>query len=382
MSDKRTALDLTRRQILGGLGAIGVSAAGAGYGTTAVLSDRETVGNGRLVAGELDMRVGFEEHYANWSADEGSDLDGEVTMTLDGTLNSDAVGLPTQEPINGSPLVGVANASDAEQFLDNTAGESPDPGDEASDSAPDGFDAATVEDIDDPCGSDLLASDIGRPTIRLSDLKPGDFGEVTFSFALCDNPGFVWLTGRQVDASEGGRTEPEADDPDEGPGVELLDGIETAVWVDDGNNYQNGDESPAASGALREVLAAATPGDGAGNVDRGRTGVPLSGDLPAEDGGGRGRNCFAANETYSVVFAWWLPTDHGNEVQSDTVTFDLGFYTEQCRHNAAAGITGFETFSSTTATFAREGGAFVIEANGAGMFETTRSTGGETEGSA
>jgi hypothetical protein len=29
--------------------------------------------------------------------------------------------------------------------------------------------------------------------------------------------------------------------------------------------------------------------------------------------------------------------DVGNEVQSDSVSFDLGFYAEQCRHNDGEG---------------------------------------------
>jgi len=36
---------------------------------------------------------------------------------------------------------------------------------------------------------------------------------------------------------------------------------------------------------------------------------------------------------HEVSVVWWLPIDHGNQVQSDSATFDLGFYTEQCRHN-------------------------------------------------
>jgi hypothetical protein len=40
-----------------------------------------------------------------------------------------------------------------------------------------------------------------------------------------------------------------------------------------------------------------------------------------------------------VSVVWWLPIDHGNQVQSDSVTFDLGFYTEQCRHNPADRVT-------------------------------------------
>jgi hypothetical protein len=48
-------------------------------------------------------------------------------------------------------------------------------------------------------------------------------------------------------------------------------------------------------------------------------------------------------ETHSVVFAWWLPVDHANEIQSDSVTFDFGFYAEQCRHNSAARVQCLDT---------------------------------------
>jgi hypothetical protein len=30
--------------------------------------------------------------------------------------------------------------------------------------------------------------------------------------------------------------------------------------------------------------------------------------------------------------------DHANEIQSDSVRFDLGFYTEQCCHNDGSGM--------------------------------------------
>lgn len=63
-------------------------------------------------------------------------------------------------------------------------------------------------------------------------------------------------------------------------------------------------------------------------------GVALDGDIDAESGGGSGDlNCFSAETTHSVAFAWWVPVDHGNEIQTDSASFSLGFRTEQCRHN-------------------------------------------------
>jgi hypothetical protein len=53
------------------------------------------------------------------------------------------------------------------------------------------------------------------------------------------------------------------------------------------------------------------------------------------NGGGMegARNCFSGDTTHYYSFVWWLPIDHGNEVQGDSAEFTLGLYTEQCRHN-------------------------------------------------
>ena len=328
-------IDFSRRRLLAALGTVGVAAASAGVGTTALFRDQERVDGNRLVAGALDLRAGFEERYANWSPDEAAGLDGDVSMQPNGTVGEAAVGLPIQEQVEGAPLVALANASDAERYLENTAGESSDPGDDAPDRAPDGFDPSAAASLAEPCDSALLASDAERPVVRLADVKPGDFGSVTVSFALCDNPGFVRAVGRLRTAAENGLTEPEREDADEdgdsgGDRVELLDAARAAVWVDDGDGYQDAGESLAVAGTLRETLTALERRD-----SRGPLGVLLSGNTPAEAGGGRGVNCFAAAETHSVVFAWWLPVDHANEIQSDSVTFDVGLFAEQCRHNEA-----------------------------------------------
>jgi predicted ribosomally synthesized peptide with SipW-like signal peptide len=513
--------ELSRRKALAALGTIGVASAGAGLGTSAYFSDQETFENNSLTAGELDMHIGWESHYSDWSPDEDDGLEGDVTMG-----NDQPVGLPTQN----SSLISVANTSDAQQFLNNTE----------VDQFPNG--TTTFDDAAEMNGCDVLAdgADESPVIVDLEDVKPGDFGEVTFSFALCDNPGFVWMNGGLVEARENGLTEPEADDPDEdGPAdevsddvetsqVELLDEVRTALWYDDGDNLQEGDgtvtggaadvvivadgsgsvtndstkfqalqdgaealvdavgsnvnvgfvpfsnsasvvssltdsksttkteiqddsnypgggtsigdgidtgqnhltgpagrsgvdkvlvvltngvsssgrsESTAAKdagttiygiaygdgadqnliedissppktddgsiddqdefafiadqtdissvfsgiggqisvggetvffeGSLREALMALDPDTAA---DRNQ-GIPLAGDISAEAGGGTGRNCFSGGGlVHSVGFAWWLPTNHGNEIQGDSVSFDLGFYTEQCRHNDGEGM--------------------------------------------
>jgi len=307
------SIELTRRKVLAGVTAVGAAGAGVGFGTSALFSDEETFGNNRVVAGQLDMRVAWESYYSN-AAEPTVDFRREG-----GTLgNATRIGLPGQD--NGTASVSVTNQSRARTFLEDTR----------VDSFPDAYDP--LDPPEDPCPDGLGDADRSPPVIELADVKPGDFGSAVFDFALCDNPGFVWLRGRLRAASENGVTEPEADSGEEEDGVvELLDAARAAVWVDDGDGIQDGDESLVASGTLRQVLNALAAGEGLG----------LPGDEDAEEFGGEGRNCFSAGTTHSVVFAWRVPVGVGNQIQSDRVEFDLGFYTEQCRHNAGSSGLGY-----------------------------------------
>jgi hypothetical protein len=73
-------------------------------------------------------------------------------------------------------------------------------------------------------------------------------------------------------------------------------------------------------------------------------GIPLDGnrvtpfDEIAGDPASPDRECFVPGVNHYIGFAWYLPVDHANEIQTDSVQFDLGFYTEQCRHNDGAGM--------------------------------------------
>ena len=70
MTDDTSKIDLTRRKALAAMGTIGVASAGAGFGTSAFFSDRETFENNQLTAGTLDMKLAWETHYSDWSEDE------------------------------------------------------------------------------------------------------------------------------------------------------------------------------------------------------------------------------------------------------------------------------------------------------------------------
>ncbi|MFB6070928.1 MAG: hypothetical protein ABEJ76_07875, partial [Halanaeroarchaeum sp.] len=180
------------------------------------------------------------------------------------------------------------------------------------------------------------------------DVKPGDWGEVTFSAHLFDNPGYLWMTGDLLAAAENGHTEPEEDDEDEvggpdtskatGTDVELLDAVEVTIWHDDGNNQMEDVETLWIDGSAQDVpiedliLFEGSLREALARLGEG-TGLPLDADPTTST-----RDCFAPSTTRYVGFAWEVPVDHANEIQTDSATFDLGFYTEQCRHNDGSGM--------------------------------------------
>jgi predicted ribosomally synthesized peptide with SipW-like signal peptide len=325
---------LTRRKALAALGTIGVASAGAGLGTSAYFSDQETFENNRLVAGTLDMKVAATEYYSDWSLDEdeyaemaSNEASTDIRLPA-GTEQTDAqaIALDLDDDYSGNGDVYAA-------FFDTL---STDENGTPYNRVNGGISAATDDGL---CGDTPEADADGPMSIDISDVKPGDFGGAQFAFELCDNPGYVWLTGGLDAASEGGVTEPEGDDSDEESGVvELLDEIQVAYGVGPINGGSSAFEStdsdddgfgPVEQYTLREFLAILDGG-----------GIALDGNVNAEAGGGTGaQGCFSGSPgegstVHQVSVVWWLPIDHGNQVQSDSVTFDLGFYTEQCRHNA------------------------------------------------
>ena len=324
MTDER--FDISRRKALAALGTIGVASAGAGLGTSAYFSDQETFENNSLTAGTLDMKVAATEYYSDWSADEA-----EYAGMASDEASTD-IRLPAGD--DQTDAQDIAIDIDGDNYANFFDAISTDENGNPYNRVNGGVDAAT----DDGLCDDTPEADADGPVIiDIGDVKPGDFGGAQFAFELCDNPGYVWLTGGLQDANENGVTEPEADDPDEEEGVvELLDEIQVAYSVgpinDDPSGFEDTDAGfqPVEQYTLREFL------DRISN----QPGTELSdGTMNAEMGGGTGeQGCFAGETVHQVSIVWWLPINHGNQVQSDSVTFDLGFYTEQCRHNDGEGM--------------------------------------------
>jgi len=236
-------IELSRRKILASAGAVGAAGVGAGLGTSALYSDEESFVNNEITAGTLDMVVDWEEHYSYPQLYGIEDPTSGLETTMSEPDNPDEY---TAFPPGANDPILWVHDEDVDAYMDATAIDAfPD---EDNDGAQDEFDGEDAcSDLPDLAGGDGGLSDPmrtqmdgvtepGDPLIQLQDVKPGDFGEVTLSFHLCDNPGYVWLYAFNVIFDDNGTNEPEESASGEGPGVELADEIQTAWWYDDNCN--------------------------------------------------------------------------------------------------------------------------------------------------
>jgi len=147
--------------------------------------------------------------------------------------------------------------------------------------------------------------------IELDDVKPGDKGKVCFSLLLCDNPGYIWFTGKAKEQFD----------------TQLAKEIRVTVWLSDQcspHTKYTKDSRPVFGGdgqSLHDLLEL---------LQSAENGLPID---PQPDTGDV--SCFEPLKSYCLCFKWELPTgiENVNELQQQKVNFDLGFYTEQCRHN-------------------------------------------------
>jgi predicted ribosomally synthesized peptide with SipW-like signal peptide len=162
----------------------------------------------------------------------------------------------------------------------------------------------------------------------LDDVKPGDSGEVKFCFEIVDNPSYMWACG-DLSQAENGMTEPEMsvdDTPDQG---ELGDSIvaSLAYCDEDGEPLDDGE---IVSGSLVDVISAITGG------------APLDGDgVPGLAPGDQAEYSDVVDPEDDlsyitgpcVCLSWEIPTEVGNEIQTDSLTMNFEFHAVQSRHN-------------------------------------------------
>ena len=223
MADDNQLYNLSRRKMLAGLGTVGLASAGAGLGTSAYFSDTEEFTNNNLTAGTLDLKL---DYKATYEAGDGENLLSQLQQNYpDAEALGDGVYLLDQAP---SP-------AEMQAWEDLVQGEQ--------------FDFCSPE-----TDQDLVNGD-GIPVFTLDDVKPGDYGEVTISFHICDNPAYLQLSGSITENLENGQNDPElAAEGEDTDGVgELADEIQVCVWYDEDcdNVYE-----PTGTGQQQELEVA------------------------------------------------------------------------------------------------------------------------------
>jgi predicted ribosomally synthesized peptide with SipW-like signal peptide len=205
--DNSQLVNLSRRKVLAGLGAVGIASAGAGLGTSAYFSDREILGNNEFVTGELDLLIDWQQHYTMdgetefVNAHPDHDGDGEQSIVVDGEAVTYSDFVDPEDPAGTGRNIPLLDCETIPPLSDATFGVDPTTGDQQ------------------------------ETLIQLGDVKPGDTGEVTFSLHLCDNPGYVWMQADNVSEGEGIDTQPELA-VDETAGADLARNIEAKLWYD------------------------------------------------------------------------------------------------------------------------------------------------------
>ncbi|WP_435317111.1 hypothetical protein [Haloarchaeobius sp. TZWSO28] len=184
---------LSRRQVLAGLGVVGVAGAGTGLGTTAFFRDSEAI-EGWYQSGRVDLLLDYRSTYKPWDRYE---LKREVPPALvAGTsktyeiaaapaIRSVATGEAPSHEMWGNLVTGNTDV-----FADVC--ELPDARD-ISDLLPEGFETVQSGTPDAPGVYHPGFIDGPRGMfIDLVDVKPYDEGETTFSVHVCGNPAFVF----------------------------------------------------------------------------------------------------------------------------------------------------------------------------------------------
>jgi predicted ribosomally synthesized peptide with SipW-like signal peptide len=278
-------IDLTRRKLLIGAGAVGLASAGAGLGTSALFSDRESFADNVITAGTLDLLVHYDVEYngapaANLVPNPNGTVDGEPGLfyTLDDVKPGDSGWFQFCFELTTNPAYLWLCT---EQTADDENGQN-EPEEEAE-----GVDTDGLGELDDEILVDVYyAGENGTP------IAGGELAsDVTLAGALAAFAGGKALNADAVDAVPGDQTPyPPSNEPGvvTGPCIRFDWVLPAAV----GNEVQS--DTLAFAIDFHAIQARNTDGtdnpctDESGNDDTGDTGTqtPPNTDFEDEDDAG------------------------------------------------------------------------------------------------
>ena len=242
MSEKN-AFELSRRKALASLGAVGVASAGAGLGTSAYFSDTESFENNTITAGELDLKVDWQQLYWGMPYDHDQapyGSAGRPFVNAHPDHNNDGMQSLDLDDFDEGEF---ESEDEVVRYVDGDSGDDNNwsMGDvESGANIQQYLTCETLDNFDDPASFENDNGYEPDSLIHLEDLKPGDCGEVTFSYHLCDNPGYVWMLGQLGEIDEN-----------------LAEAIEISIWYDQNcNNVFDEDQNRLIFewGSLAELL--------------------------------------------------------------------------------------------------------------------------------
>jgi predicted ribosomally synthesized peptide with SipW-like signal peptide len=277
--------------------------------TFAFFSDTETSTGNTFVAGEIDLQIDSEAHYAG------------LVCTENGVWAEEVTGESTRPDL-----------------------------------------------IDEECEGTWSLKDLGEGDIffSLNDIKPGDSGENTISLHVFNNDAWGRMVIDNVTSLDITCNEPESEDPDDPecilpsptPGAgELQGNIAFSIWLDqgvtpgfqntedggEGDNVQQCDNPQDPLECDEPTLVTSGPLDPGGETLNIWEGLDPVYDFYSctGDGSETGADCpgltndghLVGSITYYFGLDWEIPDTVGNEVQTDSLSADISFEATQYRNN-------------------------------------------------
>lgn len=250
--------------------------------TGAFFSDTEVSTGNTFTAGAIDLKVDSKQHY-----------NGHVCIPNTGTQTPDAPPYVWGPGGNSYPVTGTA--------CGGTWGQT--------------------------AGLDI----VNEKFFNFGDIKPGDEGENTISLHVVNNDAWLCAAVSDLASDDNSQTEPETIAPldtDDMASGELDDQMVWKIWRDDGDNIQEVGEDAVDSTVDETTMISGNPTNGILPLHDSTTGGPIPG-----------------GSTRYLGVSWTLPSTSGNETQTDSLTGNIRFWTEQARNNP-----GFRCIPTTTPT--------------------------------